>query len=128
GRSRAFAARRVPGPELRDERVLDPALRPPEGNMAPDVGLHLLGDRRARLVERRMAGRTDELRLELALRRMSLVRKRRCGEHEGSGSQKQELHVRSACRIPSSRPAAVAGPTMCGGTTRPRRSTKKVSG
>ena len=40
----------------------------------------------------------------------------------------QEPHVESACRIALSRPTVVAGPTMWGGTTRPRRSTKKLSG
>ena len=40
-------------------------------------GLHLLRDRRVGLVERRVARRADELRLELALRRMLLARERR---------------------------------------------------
>ena len=75
--------------------------------------------------------RADELRLELALARMLACRRRR-------GRRERERRARPRRR--ASRPAArsrmpafellasTPGPMMCGGTTRPRRSTKNVSG
>src|SRR5919106_360599 len=52
-------------PELRDERVRDLALGVPRSDALADEELHPLGHRRVRLVERRLAHRTHELRLEV---------------------------------------------------------------
>ena len=75
-----------------------------------------------------MALRADELRLQLALGRVPLARERRRGEHECEKSGEEELHRARTRLIAASILSCVTGPTMCGGTTRPCLSTKKVSG
>ena len=75
-----------------------------------------------------MALRADQLGLELALRRVLLARERGPRAGEGERREQKEPHVPSAFRMPSSSFFRDAGPTMCGGTTRPRRSMKNVSG
>ena len=58
----------------------------PGGDPPRDERLHAARDRRARLVERRVAGRADDLSLELALRRVPLARERgRGGERQQRG-------------------------------------------
>src|SRR5439155_26487255 len=52
--------------ELSHELVLDLALRVARSDPRADELLHLPRDRRIRLVERRVAGRADELALDLA--------------------------------------------------------------
>src|SRR4051794_25196578 len=68
-------------PELGDEVVVDLLLRPAGGELDADEGLHLLCERRARLVEGLVAGRADEPRLDLRLRRV-LAAVRAEGERE----------------------------------------------
>src|SRR5476651_2029518 len=99
--------------------------------MCGDERLHLLRDRGARLVERHMAARADELRLELALRRVLFAR--RCAACERERRQQRDRgggapHACSARWIPASSSARWVLATMCGGTTRPRLSMKNVSG
>ena len=55
----------APAPEVGDERVLDLLLRVAGRDALADEELHALGDRRVRLVERRLADRADELGLEI---------------------------------------------------------------
>src|SRR5579862_560470 len=70
------------GTELREQRRLDPALAPAGGDPGVDVDLHLLRDRRVRLVERRVTFRADELGLHRALRRVLGARVRRRREQQ----------------------------------------------
>ena len=62
------------GPERALELALDLALVSPGGMRAAMNAFMRARDRRARLVERRVARRTDHLALELAERRMALAR------------------------------------------------------
>src|SRR4051794_14365977 len=122
-----------------DEAVDDLAARLAGRDAAADLGLHLLRDGRVRHVERRVAGRAHEHRLELALRRVLLAREGGCGEREDDehGRGGREPHAfelqsaaawRFALRMPLFRSACDAGPTMCGATTQPCFVTKNVSG
>src|SRR5215208_5247297 len=116
--------------ELVDELLLDLRLRRALRDAAPDLGLHLACDWCVRLVERGVAGRADELALELALRRVPVARerRRRRGEQRDGSGDGDGPHDRRARRMPSSSCSRVAAASTCGGTTRPLRSTKNVSG
>src|SRR4051794_4227041 len=74
-------------PERRNELVLDLRTRVTGGDAPTDERLHPKRDRRARLVQRRVASRADHLALELALRRMRLARERRRGAEEQRGDR-----------------------------------------
>src|SRR6266487_102348 len=52
-----------PVSQLAGESAFDPALRPAQRNVRANEGLHLLCDRRVRLVEWHVTGRADELGL-----------------------------------------------------------------
>ena len=80
------------------------------------------------LVERRVTRRADEQRFQPALARV--LRAGGCGSRERKRKRGHcdEPHDLSASRMPASSSFVEAGPVMCGGTTRPRLSMKKVSG
>src|SRR5262245_49700247 len=119
--------------ELRDERALDlllgPAVRDPRANER----LHSLCHQRVRLVERRLARRTDELCLEIG--RVRRGPGRRCGNERGCDEDAHRDaghdHVVRASAIASrsrarSSSVLIAPTIAC--TTLPSRSTTYVSG
>src|SRR4051812_238780 len=126
-RQQVEAVRRWAGddgrPERRDQLVLD--LRAcVAGVDAPcDERLHAESDRRARLVERRVTSRADDLAFELALRRTPLARRRRRGAQE----QRSERYEESASWMHCCSVSFVTAPGTCA-TTRPLRSAQNVSG
>ena len=96
-------------PVVRHHLVEDLLLRPPLGDPPSDLGLHLLGNRGVRLVERLVAVRAHELGLEI---RFTRPRRgdRRCGESQ----------QRAACRrAPSRAERAVDAGGERGGRNRP---------
>src|SRR5262249_35211434 len=115
-------------PELGDEVIVDLLLRPAGLELCADERLHLLGERRARLVERLVAGRADEPGLDGGLRRvLARVRPERDREPEHEGQDREHGGERLHCdplegatggvtfiavRIPRSSNSGVAGPTM----------------
>src|SRR3954447_22304891 len=76
--------------ELRDERVLDLALRLPGRDLVRDEHLHVLGDGGVRLVERRAADRAHDLALELVLGGPAVARKRGRGYGERQRDHAEE--------------------------------------
>ena len=95
----------------------------PGGDPPRDEGLHAQRDRRARLVERRVTGRADDLSLELALSRVSFARER----GRGGEQQRRESYEESASWMHCSSVSLVTAPGTCA-TTRPLRSAQNVSG
>src|SRR5439155_11926798 len=85
-------------PELVDETLLDPAARVAGGDARHDELPDPVRDRRARLVEGRVAGRAHDLALELAQRRVALACRRAVGpqadgEHERDQRDGYRPHV-----------------------------------
>src|SRR5439155_22811578 len=118
--------------------VVDLLLVPARRELLADERLHLLGERRVRLVERLVARGADAAGLDLCLARV-LAAVRAEGEREAEDERDdrqdcgERLHCFSAVRIPSSSSSGVAAPTMCptcpvlfggSGMTRPCRSMK----
>ena len=106
----------TPGPEVRDHLVEDLLLRPALGDPPADLGLHLLRDGRVRLVERLVARRADEERLDVAL-----ARTRFCAasagaakrEHERRGDDArdgEQPHALRARLMPAASDLSVTGP------------------
>src|ERR687887_491297 len=113
-------------PELVYELRLDLALRVAGSDPGADERAHAVGDRRVRERERRMAGRTDDLVLELGERRVGLTRRRAAcgGEREDETEDEHASHqAASASRMLRSRRSAVTGPSIRSPTRRPSRST-----
>ena len=81
-RSKPFfgGRRRICGPVLGDEQVLDLVLRVACGDPLRDECLYLAGSRRARLIERRVADRAHDLAFEVGERRARLGLGRKCRE------------------------------------------------
>ena len=85
---------------VRDHLVEDLLLAPALGDPPADLRLHLLRDGRRRLVERLVADRADELRLELGLARARGGERRR-RERERQQGAGDDPHVASARRAPA---------------------------
>src|SRR5215831_15975989 len=125
----------VPGRRREDARapdvdllVDDLAPRPALADPLLDVRLDPLGRRRVGL-RQRLAGtdRAHELVLELRERRVPLARDRRGGERERGHGEEEDPHAFCALSIPARSVASLICPATWP-TTRPRGSTKKVSG
>src|SRR5262249_22553852 len=113
---------------LRDELTLDLRLRRAGVHAPLDDALHLGCRLRVRLGERlALADGTHDLVLELGERRLRAGRRRRPSQDERHCEGHDEPHERSASSIPWRRSAAEIWPMTCP-TTRPRGSTKNVSG
>ena len=97
GRSRGSRASRARRAEFAtiSSRIccFAPALRDPPA----DLGLHLLRDRRVRLVEGLVADRADELRLEIGLRSGA------SRASAGAGKGEREQHARASSLMPAAR-------------------------
>src|SRR6266542_2624318 len=130
--------REDPCAEVLDELGLDPVGRPALRDALADLRLDPLRRLRVRLVERRVAGRAHDLPLEIRERRARMDAggggpgKCECAERERGDRDGREpdRHESSAASTPR-RNAPVWSttvPTMCSPTSRPRRSTKYVSG
>src|SRR5207247_6500898 len=115
------------GPELGDELPFDLALRVAGADPRGNEDLHPARDRRARLVDRLMARRADDLAFELPERRMPLA----CGGHGREGERGQhdgeQLHPSSALWMAAASVSFVTAPGTCA-TTLPARSMKNDSG
>src|SRR4029078_7190286 len=100
------------GPAVRVQPAEDRLLRPPLRDPPPDQRLHLLRDRRGRLVERLVADRADELRLDRSRARTAPPPRPR-DDPEGQGGDRERPHPVSARRMWAASSASVIGPTTC---------------
>src|SRR5215216_2571527 len=116
-------------PELRDQLVLDLLLRCALRDALPDQALDPAGGRCVRLVKRRLAGRTDQLALQVGRVRTG------CGsghQDESRGERQHEPHAPSTSSTQSSNrsllPSRWTPASTRSHTSLPERATKNVSG